>query len=35
MEGNNIWFAMIAKRRKLGANSFYEYLTSKHLYWMA
>lgn len=25
-EGNNIWASMIAKRRKLGAGSFTEYL---------
>ncbi len=26
-EGNTIWASMLAKRRKLGANSFTEYLT--------
>jgi len=30
IEGNNIWSSMIAKRRRLGANSFSEYL-SKHI----
>lgn len=29
-EGNNIWSSMIAKRRRLGAKSFSEYLT-KHI----
>lgn len=28
-EGNNIWASMIAKRRKLGAGSFTEYLFTK------
>ena len=30
-EGNNIWMAMMAKRRKLGGNSFSEYLDYKSL----
>lgn len=30
IEGNNIWAAMVAKRRKLGASSFSEYIRSQN-----
>lgn len=30
-EGNNIWSAMLNKRRKIGANSFSEYLQNKEI----
>lgn len=29
VEGNSIWAAMVAKRRRLGANSFSEYILAK------